>query len=94
LKEQNVFYEQGDQRDPDRLELCTNAMQGEWIAISLKGNRFPDSFIGSMASIMRKAENEKEKVLTSEDDTIHTMAVVEAAYKSSMNQTKVEYDKL
>jgi predicted dehydrogenase len=76
--------EYGDQRDQDRLELSTNEM---------KGNRFPNSFIGPMASLMRIAQNEIEQILTSEDDAIQTMAVVEAAYQSSLNQAKIVYDK-
>jgi hypothetical protein len=76
--------EYGDQRDQDRLELTTNEM---------KGNRFPNSFIGPMASLMRMTQNEIEQILTSEDDAIQTMAVVEAASQSSLNQAKIVYDK-
>ncbi|CAF0919137.1 unnamed protein product [Adineta steineri] len=84
--------EYGDQRDPDRLELSTNEMNGEWIDIPLKGNRFPNSFIGPMSSIIRMAQGETDKILTSEDDAIKTMAIVEAAYQSTLNQTKIVYD--
>ncbi|CAF1636155.1 unnamed protein product, partial [Didymodactylos carnosus] len=43
--------EYGDQKDQDHLELCTNDMNGRWVEIPLKGNRFPDSFLGPMASV-------------------------------------------
>ncbi|CAF0911069.1 unnamed protein product [Rotaria sordida] len=84
--------EYGDQRDQDRLELCTNEMRGEWIEIPLEGNRFPNSFVGPMASVMRMAQGESKEILTSEDDALKTMTVVEAAYQSTLNRTKIEYD--
>lgn len=70
---------------PDMLEDVTleDGRPGEWRSISVEGSWFPDAFIGTMSSIMRYAEGSETTLPTSFEDAYRTMAVVEAAYRSS-----------
>ncbi|MFZ5893724.1 MAG: Gfo/Idh/MocA family protein [Myxococcota bacterium] len=70
---------------PDELEFCRRA-QGEvpvWENVPLRGNWFPEAFVGTMASLMRAANGESSELATRVDDAFRTMAVVEACYASS-----------
>lgn len=69
---------------PDEFEVCT-FQDGKpvWETIPLEGSWFPHAFIGSMAQVMRAADGETGALVTSVEDTIHTMACLEAAYESS-----------
>ena len=52
----------------------------------------PHAFIGTMASVMAKAEDPSRPLPTSVDDALRTMAVVEAAYLSSASgSTPIDY---
>lgn len=75
-------YPQGE---PDQFEYCVRGESGayEWHEAQLAGSWFPDAFIGTMASLMRYAERSTDELPTSVDDAFKTMAVVEAAYRSS-----------
>lgn len=55
-----------------------------WEALPVKGSWFPEAFIGTMASLMRKAVGETDVLPTSVEDAHFTMATVEAAYISSL----------
>ncbi len=55
----------------------------EWRTLPLDGNWFPHAFIGTMASLMRRADGESAELPTSVEDAFQTMAVVEACYESS-----------
>ena len=71
---------------PDALEFCRLGSSGEdtgWMSIPLVGNWFPNAFVGTMASLMRRAEGESAELPTAVDDAMRTMAVVEACYESS-----------
>ncbi|MGH9534033.1 MAG: Gfo/Idh/MocA family protein [Terriglobales bacterium] len=54
-----------------------------WRSAPLAGNWFPDAFIGSMASLMRWADDAACPAPTAVADAVRTMALVEAAYESS-----------
>lgn len=72
--------------EPDALEYCTLDADGKpapWQSIPLNGSWYPHAFIGTMASVMRVANNEIAAAPTSVEDAFKTMAVVEAAYQSS-----------
>lgn len=72
--------------EPDALEVCTlrpDGRPGPWRRVPLTGNWYPHAFIGTMASVMRLANGETAALPTSVDDAVRTMAVVEAAYRSS-----------
>ena len=69
---------------PDVFEYCIleegKAPNGK---LSLEGSWFPEAFIGTMANLMRYNEGSTAMLYTSVEDVIHTMAVVESAYRSS-----------
>jgi predicted dehydrogenase len=71
---------------PDRLEVCAlgaDGRAGPWQAVPLAGSWFPHAFVGTMASLMRRADGETEELPTAFEDAWRTMAVVEACYRSS-----------
>ncbi len=70
---------------PDKFEYCIMKV-GEkpvWQTVELEGSWFPDAFIGTMASLMCYAEGSSDKLPTSVEEIIKTMAVVESAYISN-----------
>lgn len=71
--------------EPDQFEYCFYGgdQTPQWHLAEIQGTWFPHAFIGSMASVMRKAEGSSEKLPTSIEDAFATMACVEAAYQSS-----------
>jgi len=66
--------------EPD--ELWINAGE-DWVQIPLAGGWFPDAFIGRMANLQRFAAGEDEKLESAVDDAWHTMALVEACFRSA-----------
>ncbi len=79
----NLDYPRGA---PDNLEYCVRRSDGaapEWRSVPLDGSWFPHAFIGTMASVMRRADGETAELPTSVEDAFQTMAVVEACYESS-----------
>lgn len=69
---------------PDVFEVCTfeNGCP-VWQTVPLEGTWFPHAFVGVMAQVMRAADGEPDALVTSVEDSIRTMACVEAAYASS-----------
>jgi predicted dehydrogenase len=63
--------------------LLENGKEPQWQQMKIEGSWFPHAFIGSMAQLMLAAEGTIDKPDNSTEDCIHTMACVEAAYKSS-----------
>jgi len=55
----------------------------EWAQVPLQGGWFPHAFIGTMSNLQRFAAGEDEVLVTSVEDAWHTMAVVEAAFRSA-----------
>ncbi len=54
-----------------------------WQEMKIEGSWFPHAFIGSMSQLMLAAEGAIDRPDNSAEDCIHTMACVEAAYRSS-----------
>jgi predicted dehydrogenase len=77
---------------PDRFEYYLNTKNDRqppaWQTLDIQGSWFPEAFIGTMASIMRKVDGETDVLPTSVDDAFQTMAVVESAYESSLDGGK------
>jgi predicted dehydrogenase len=67
---------------PDELWITTGRDAG-WVQVPLAGPWFPDAFIGRMANLQRAASSEDERLHASVEDAWHTMALVEACYRSS-----------
>lgn len=70
---------------PDKLEYCLllAGCAPTWQELPLIGNWFPHAFVGTMASLMRRANQEALELPTSVKEAFKTMAVVEACYESS-----------
>jgi predicted dehydrogenase len=71
--------------EPDTFEYCLLA-EGQdpvWESVPVEGSWFPDAFIGSMSSLMRYLEGSSDSLPTTVDDALKTMALVEAAHRSS-----------
>lgn len=71
---------------PDELEFSRpdSSIDGpRWESVPLVGSWFPHAFVGTMASLMRRADGESDELPTAVDDAVKTMAVVEACYQSS-----------
>ena len=78
---------------PDQFEYCIleEGKMPKWESLTLEGSWFPEAFIGTMANLMRFNEGSSDKLYTSVEDVIHTMAAVESAYLSSdMGGVKVD----
>ena len=75
----NLDYPRGE---PDILEIFPKG-GSEWVSVPLQGAWFPDAFVGRMANLQRFAAGEDEELVSSVEDAWITMALVEAAYRSS-----------
>jgi predicted dehydrogenase len=75
----NLNYPAGK---PDTLELANEESNG-WREIALRGSWFLEAFEGPMSNLQRFAAGEDPKLVSSVEDALGTMAVVEACYESS-----------
>jgi predicted dehydrogenase len=73
----NLDYPTGP---PDTIEL---ARSGDWAAVALRGSWFTEAFEGPMSNLQRFVAGEDLALVSSVDDAIRTMALVEACYTSS-----------
>lgn len=63
--------------------LLEDGKEPEWKEMKIEGSWFPHAFIGSMEQLLMAKEKLIDQPDNSVEDCIHTMACVEAAYKSS-----------
>lgn len=75
----NLDYPHGE---PDILQIRPRGAD-RWIDVPLEGTWFPDAFVGRMANLQRFASGEDGELVSSVEDAWKTMALVEAAYRSS-----------
>ncbi|MEX0954064.1 MAG: Gfo/Idh/MocA family oxidoreductase [Rhizobiaceae bacterium] len=75
----NLDYPRGE---PDILEIHPKGGDG-WVSVPLQGSWFPDAFVWRMANLQRFAAGEDAELISSVEDAWNTMALVEAAYRSS-----------
>jgi predicted dehydrogenase len=75
----NLDYPKGE---PDTLDFIQQA-DPEWHSAPIPGNWFPDAFIGSMGSLQAYVEGSSASLPTHFESAFETMALVEAAYRSS-----------
>lgn len=66
---------------PEKLEIITEG--GRWTEVPLQGERVPDAFGFVMANLQRYVAGEDEVLDTDVHDSVRTMALVDAALKSS-----------
>ncbi|MEZ4725961.1 MAG: Gfo/Idh/MocA family oxidoreductase [Caldilineaceae bacterium] len=71
--------------EPDAFEYCViqENQEPQWQSVAIDGSWFPDAFIGSMASLMRYVDGETDQLPTAVTDAFKTMAVADAACRSS-----------
>jgi predicted dehydrogenase len=82
----NLDYPQGV---PDTLSYAERGVSnGEWNALPVKGNWFPDAFVGSMGALQSYVEGSTPDLPISFESAYETMALVEAAYRSSARQAE------
>jgi predicted dehydrogenase len=67
--------------EPDELWIAP--IGGPWESVLLAGRWFPDAFIGTMANLQRFVAGEDPVLRSSVEDAWHTMALVEACYRSN-----------
>jgi predicted dehydrogenase len=80
---------------PDEFEYCIldPRRPAEWKTRAIEGTWFPDAFIGPMANLMCFLDGLTDELPTSVEDAYKTMAIVEAAYQSSLSGgTRISYD--
>ena len=75
----NLNYPAGE---PDTLEVATEDSNG-WSEVALRGSWFLEAFEGPMSNLQCFAAGEDSKLVSSVEDALRTMAVVEACYESS-----------
>jgi predicted dehydrogenase len=66
--------------EPDELWITDG---GDWQNVPITGGWIPDAFIGKMANLQRYAAAEDSVLESSVEDAWHTMALVEACYRSA-----------
>jgi predicted dehydrogenase len=76
----NLDYPKGI---PDTISYAERGISTQWKSLPVKGNWFPDAFIGSMGALQSYVEGSTPDLPTSFESAYETMALVEAAYRSS-----------
>jgi predicted dehydrogenase len=69
--------------EPEKLEIITK--DTDWTEVEIQGKWFPDAFIGVMSNMQRFKNGEDNNLITSIDDSVHTMAVVDSCGISSQS---------
>jgi len=65
---------------PDEMELFT---AGRWQPVPLRGSWFTEAFEGPMSNLQRFIAGEDAALVSPVEDTIKTMALIDACYRSS-----------
>jgi predicted dehydrogenase len=69
---------------PDTLSYAIRGDNaGQWTNLPISGNWFPDAFMGSMGALQAYVEGSAKDLPTNFESAYETMALVEAAYRSS-----------
>jgi predicted dehydrogenase len=81
----NLDYPKGV---PDTLSYAERGTSTQWKSLPVKGNWFPDAFVGSMGALQSYVEGSTLDLPISFESAYETMALVEAAYRSSARQAE------
>jgi predicted dehydrogenase len=81
----NLDYPKGV---PDTLAYAERGATTRWKSLPIKGNWFPDAFVGSMGALQSYVEGSTPDLPISFESAYETMALVEAAYRSSARQSE------
>ncbi len=77
----NLDYPTGKADSAEYAPRRSNA--SGWRQIPITGNNFPDAFMGTMGALQSFAEGSASTLPSHFEDAFHTMALVEALYRSS-----------
>ena len=77
----NLDYPTGKPDSAAYVPRPSNASR--WCQLPFSGNNFPDAFIGTMGALQSFAEGSASTLPSHVEDAFHTMALVEALYRSS-----------
>ncbi|MFM7057570.1 MAG: Gfo/Idh/MocA family protein [Planctomycetota bacterium] len=75
-------------RIPSTIRWSTIHDQGQWHSPSWESVWFPDAFIGPMAELLIALEDRREPIISGQDN-LHTMALVDACYRSAAEHRAV-----
>jgi predicted dehydrogenase len=82
----NLDYPKGV---PDTLAYAERGLPGgQWKTLPVRGNWFPDAFVGSMGALQSYVEGSTTDLPIGFESAYETMALVEAAYRSSARQAE------
>jgi predicted dehydrogenase len=81
----NLDYPKGV---PDTISYAERGTSTHWKNLPVKGNWFPDAFIGSMGALQSFVEGSAADLPIGFESAFETMALVEAAYRSSARQAE------
>lgn len=76
----NLDYPKGK---PDTLAYAVRNSHEGWKSVPVRGNWFPDAFAGSMGALQAYVEGSVSQLPIGFESAYETMALVEAAYRSS-----------
>ena len=68
---------------PDRPTRWRSHRGGVWTSVPLRGSWFTEAFEGPMSNLQRFVAGEDAALVSPVEDTIKTMALIEACYDSS-----------
>jgi len=77
----NLDYPTGKADSAEYAPRRSNA--SGWRQLAITGNNFPDAFMGTMGALQSFAEGSASTLPSHFEDAFHTMALVEALYRSS-----------
>jgi len=77
----NLDYPTGKADSAEYAPRRSNA--SGWRQLPITGNNFPDAFMGAMGALQSFAEGSASTLPSHFEDAFHTMALVEALYRSS-----------
>ncbi len=81
------------QPTPSTLDFATNRAPGQWFQPRWNEVWFPDAFVGTMAQLLCALEDNREPEISGRDN-LHTMALVDACYRSAKEHRAVELAEL
>lgn len=77
------------ERTPSTIDFTTIHAPGSWLSPRWDEVWFPDAFVGPMADLLCALDEDREPELNGRDN-LHTMALVDACYKSVEEHRAVE----
>lgn len=78
---------------PSTIKFTTKHYPGQWFTPELNRIWFPDAFRGTMAQLLCAVENNTDPEISGEDN-LHTMAVIEACYRSITEEKTINFEEI